>query len=89
MSMGSSLEPAQDAVSPPYRDIGDSSTCAYLLEDTTRTPRVIHRCAAPSRYVVLVPLKQAGGMFFGAGVRVVACEGHATILETRYGGRVV
>jgi hypothetical protein len=61
--------------------------CVFL-EANVVGMRTIYRCAATGAHEVLVPVKAAGGMFLGEGVRGVFCVTHAKKLVDEYGGRL-
>jgi hypothetical protein len=67
--------------------IVESPRCAYLRSNVTGID-VIRRCPASGTFEVLVPVKAAGGMFFGAGVRALVCREHVVELLDKYAGRL-
>lgn len=64
-----------------------SPRCAFLQQ---RGPdaAVIDRCQSVGNTKVLVPVKSAGGMFFGAGIVADVCRVHANELLERYYARL-
>lgn len=64
------------------------SRCVFM-QQLSPYDETIARCHAPAERVVLVPVKAAGGMFLGAGVRAEVCLPHAHELCDKYGGVLV
>lgn len=61
--------------------------CVFLYQEKVGDT-VIGRCSSTAAIMLLIPVKAAGGMFFGEGVIANVCKVHANHLLERYGARI-